>query len=90
MLFNVIEVLIKDGNRTVSWEFPEDTKIADILAYWEQGYNKVDRDNVRINDKLLDGKLLECQLNYFKKIDRKVRIRVESAKKQADKGEAEG
>lgn len=84
---NFIEVVIKDGNRTVNWSFPEVSTVSDILDKWESGYRKCNRKNIRINDRLLVSDCVDCQLNYFKSFGRKIKIRVESIKKEESETE---
>lgn len=38
---NWIAVIMKDGNRVVNWEFPQDTTLGEVLAKWEKGYYPV-------------------------------------------------
>lgn len=76
--FDFIEVIIKDGNRTVSKLFPDICTIEDVLAKYELKYKKCRRDKVSIDGRLIEPDLLDCQLNYFKIKGRKIRIRVES------------
>ena len=78
-----VEVVIKDGNRTVNWMFPEKTTIANVLDKWDREYHKADRTNVRIENRRLIVDCAECQLNWFaKKFGSKVRIRVEAENKE--------
>lgn len=82
-----IEVVIRDGNRTVNWMFPEKTAISHVLDKWEREYHKCDRKTVRIGGRLLLADCDECQLNFFsKKMGNKISIRVESIQK----GEQDG
>ena len=82
-----IEVVIKDGNRTVSWVFPEESTISRVLDKWDKDYLPCDRENVRIEGRRLIADCKDCQLNWFaKKFGNKLHIRVESAKK----GEQDG
>ena len=82
-----IEVVIKDGNRTVNWLFPEMATVSSVLQKWEKEYFKCDKKSVRIGGRLLLADCEECQLNYFtKKMGNKLTIRVESIKK----GEQDG
>ena len=41
-------VLIKDGNRTVNWDFPDDSSVRDALLLWHFEWEP---DSVRINGK---------------------------------------
>lgn len=76
--FDFIEVIIKDGNRTVSRMFPDISTVEDVLTKWETKYKKCRRDKVSIDGRLIEPDLLDCQLNYFKIKGRKLHIRVES------------
>ncbi len=80
--FDFIEVVIKDGNRTVSRMFPDISTVEDVLARYELKYKKCRRDKVSIDGRLVAPDLLDCQLNYFKIKGRKIHIRVESILKQ--------
>ena len=79
-----IEVVIKDGNRTVNWEFPDISTVGEILDQWEKGYHACDRSNVRINDKLLIPEAMDaqlCQLLYpLEKHGKHIKIRVKGIK----------
>lgn len=78
------EVIIKDGNRTVNWMFPETSTINDILNKWETNYHRCNRDWVIIDNKRVVPECLDCQLNYFKSFGRKIIVRVEAAPKKED------
>ena len=80
--FEFIEVVIKDGNRTVSRMFPDISTVEDVLAKYELKYKKCRRDKVNIDGRMVEPDLLDCQLNYFKIKGRKIHIRVESIFKQ--------
>ena len=77
-----IEVVIKDGNRTVSKFLPDICTVEDVLAKYERKYKQCRRDKVSIDGRLIEPDLLDCQLNYFKIKGRKMHIRVESILKQ--------
>lgn len=80
--FDFIEVIVKDGNRTVSRMFPDISTVEDVLARYELKYKKCRRDKVSIDGRMITPDLLDCQLNYFKIKGRKLHIRVESILKQ--------
>lgn len=63
---NYIEVYIEDyKNRKANWMFPETVTVNDVLRKWERGYLPFNREKVRVNGRVVDEKLMECQLNYF-------------------------
>lgn len=35
---NLMQVIIKDGNRMVNWELPSETTVADLIRRWEKDY----------------------------------------------------
>lgn len=80
--FDFVEVIVKDGNRTVSRFVPDICTVEDVLARYERKYKKCRRDKVSIDGRLIEPDLLDCQLNYFKIKGRKLHIRVESILKQ--------
>ena len=90
---NYIEVYIEDfKNRKASWMFPETVTVNDVLRKWERGYLPFNREKVRVNGRVVDEKLMECQLNYFKEAGKRVEIRVSSIwprKEDKKEGEAE-
>ena len=60
-----MEVVVKDGNRTVNWIFNERTRLDRILDTFERGYRPVKRDTVRLNGRKLLEAHLDCKLRYF-------------------------
>ena len=85
--FDFIEVIVKDGNRTVSRMFPDISTVEDVLKKYELKYKKCRRDKVSIDGWLITPDLLDCQLNYFKIKGRKMHIRVESVLQEFKKKE---
>ncbi|MBO5967330.1 MAG: hypothetical protein J6S14_02395 [Clostridia bacterium] len=35
---NLMQVIIKDGKRTVNWELPSETTLAELFKRWEMDY----------------------------------------------------
>lgn len=59
-----MEVIIKDGNRTVNWEFPDGATVGDLVKKWEKGYYPVEEFTAWNRD----GKLvLEVKTQFPKK-----------------------
>ena len=76
-----MEVVIKDGNRTVNWIFPDTRPVESVLEKFEREYLPVNRKRVFIENRRLIVDCAECQLNYFvKSFGRKIRINVETVK----------
>ena len=60
-----MEVVVKDGNRTVNWIMNSRTKIDRVLSVYERGYRPVHRGTVRLNGRRLLEAHLDCKLGYF-------------------------
>ena len=58
-------IVVKDGNRTVSWIYNERTRIDRILDDFERGYRLVKRDTIRLNGRQLLEAHLDCKIRYF-------------------------
>ena len=60
-----IEIVIKDGNRTVNWLTKDSNTLDKVLAEWSKGYHAFKRDTVRLNGRRLLETHLECKVRYF-------------------------
>ena len=77
-------VLIKDGNRTVNWDFPVDSSIRDALQLWRFEWAP---DSVRINGKPYPDEELGCALVEFTLLDSNLVITMVPKKKVPKKKE---
>lgn len=86
-----IEIIIKDGNRTVNWIFPVISTITDVLNKWEKNYYPCNRKRVIIENKRLLEDYLDCRLSSFKSFGEKIVIRLETVfPKKEEGGEENG
>lgn len=73
-----MDIVIKDGNRIVNWDFHPETKLSYVFKKWEKDYYPVNRDTIRLNDRKILAAHLDCKIKYFaEKFDRMV-FRVET------------
>ena len=77
-------VLIKDGNRTVNWDFPAYSSVLDVLQLWHFDWEP---DSVTINGKPVPDETLGSALCGYMQ-DGKLVIQMERKKKDPQKKEA--
>ena len=73
-----IDVVVKDGNRAINWQFPVGMRLEQVLEFWSNGYYPYKRDTVRLNGRRLLAAHLECRLSYFAERFGKLVFQVES------------
>ena len=79
----VINVIIKDNNRTVNWEFPPETELADVMKRWEKGYFPV--KNIVICGTEIEQILPDWHLSSFTEDGRlRIIVRTDYPKKRKD------
>lgn len=61
----IIEVVIKDGNRTVNWLVKDSATLERVLADWKRDYLPFKRETIRVNGRRLLETHLECKMRYF-------------------------
>lgn len=83
---NKIYVVIKDGNRTVGWDYHDDTTIRTVLA---NKYFTWEPNTVRVNGKEVPDEKLDTTLGEYADGCPKVRILMQRLKKK-EEVEADG
>lgn len=81
----VRNVLIKDGNRTVNWDFPANSTVRDVLRLWQFEWEP---DSVKINGRPVpDGVLCYPLANFISLWDGNIVITMVQKKKEPQKKE---
>ena len=60
---DLIEVIMKDGNRIVNWEFPRDTPIKDVWHKWIKDY--YEPESIMLNGMDVPAFVGGCFLSAF-------------------------
>lgn len=58
----MVNVILRDGNRTVNWDYPEDTPLLDVLKNWKFSW---ETDSVRVCGMPIPDSLLYRQIEEF-------------------------